>query len=225
MRHLAAPRLKGRLRTELLQDPVVVAFDPGVTTGWSVMKVHPDALSDPQVNILDNIDHWANGQIVGESIDVAVGSQYTKVHEARKLVAKFAGTGFLTDSSPESAAVHEMMEVVRQWPGCAVVMEDFIVRQFNQDRDFLAPVRIMAGMDYALWRMGSQAFRQQPSEAKGAVTDDRLKRWGFYKREGGANHARDADRHSITFLRKMKDPNKGSFRRHMAWPHIFKEEG
>lgn len=187
------------------------------------MKVHPDALVLPNVSILDNINHWAHGQVVGESVDVAVGSAYTSVHEHRKRIAKMAGNGWAIDTTPESAAVHELLEIVRQWPGCAVVMEDFIVRQFNQDRDFLAPVRIMAALDYALWKMNVQAFRQQPSEAKGAVTDARLKVWGYYSSEGGLNHARDADRHAITFLRKLKDPNKGAFRRAMAWPHIYKE--
>jgi hypothetical protein len=187
------------------------------------MQVHPDALVDPKVSILENITHWSHGQIVGESVDVAVGSANPKVHQRREQIARMAGNGWAIDSSPESAAVQEMLEVVKMWPGCAVGMEDFIVRQFNQDRDFLAPVRIMAAMDYALWKIGIQAFRQQPSEAKGAVTDQRLKLWGFYESAGGLNHARDADRHVLTFLRKMKDPNKGKFRRQMAWPHIYKE--
>lgn len=189
------------------------------------MKVHPEALADPTVSILDNISHWSHGQIVGESVDVAVGSADSKRHKKRMQIAKEAGNGWAIDTSPESAAVHEMLEIVRQWPGCAVGMEDFIIRQYNQDRDFLAPVRIMAGMDYALWKIGIQAFRQQPSEAKGAVTDQRLKAWGFYKAAGGENHARDADRHVLTFLRKTKDPGKGNFRRHIAWPHIYNESG
>lgn len=179
------------------------------------MKVHPDALSNPNVSILENIDHWSHGQIVGEAVDLA---DYTA---RQKRVGRSAGAGFAMDSSPESAAVQEMLDLVRQWPGCAVGMEDFIIRQFQTDRDFLAPVRIIAAMDYALWKMGTQAFRQQPSEAKAAVSDDRLRMWGFYEREGGMNHARDADRHNITFMRKMKDPNKGHARRKLAWPHIY----
>lgn len=187
------------------------------------MKVHPDALTLPNVSILDNVTHWAHGQIVGELVDVAVGQSDVTKLALRDRVGKAAGNGFAIDSSPECAAVQEMIELVKQWPGCAVVMEDFIVQQFNQDRDFLSPVRIMAGMDYALWKMGVQAFRQLPSE-KGTASDQRLKLWGFYESKGGMQHARDADRHALVFLRKLKDPNKGRFRREMAWPHIFKEQ-
>lgn len=44
----------------------VVAIDPGGTTGWSVMMVHPEALLDPDTSILENIEHFAQGQTIGD---------------------------------------------------------------------------------------------------------------------------------------------------------------
>lgn len=185
------------------------------------MQVHPDALSDPDISILDNIKHWAHGQIETELASDDIGSAHPRIHKARKLIHKTCGAGWAVDDSSEAYAVEQMLDVVRQWPGCAVGSEDFIVRQFNQGRDFLSPVRLKAALDYALWRMGIQQFRQQPSEAKSTVTDERLKAWGFYDAKGALRHARDADRHVITFLRKCKDPLKGAARRRLAWPHIY----
>lgn len=49
--------------------PTVVAFDPGGITGWAVMTVHPDALTDPDVPILDNVLHWEQGQVEGAEHD------------------------------------------------------------------------------------------------------------------------------------------------------------
>lgn len=225
MTHLVAPRAVRRNSEPLPGEPVVIAFDPGVTTGWSVMRVHPDALQLPNVSILENVLHWAHGQIVSDPVDFeAVGSPNPKRQKEMELISRAAGNGWVVDTSTESHAVHQMVDLVRQWPGAAVVIEDFIVRQFNSGRDFLAPVRLTAGLEYGLWKVGIQPFRQQPSEAKSAITDQRLKQWGFYSSRGGLNHARDADRHNLTFLRKCKDGQKGQTRRRLTWPHIYDKE-
>jgi hypothetical protein len=51
---------------------VVLAIDPGGTTGWAVIGVHPDAMSgDPDVGVIANIEFWAAGQFTGEENDQA----------------------------------------------------------------------------------------------------------------------------------------------------------
>lgn len=182
----------------------VIALDPGGTTGWSLFNVHPAALSDPTVSILDNIKLWQHGQIDCGSLKGNLG------------VSKHHGIS----TSGEAAGVSEIIGLIRAWPGAAVVIEDFIVRQFNQDRDFLAPVRITAAISQWMWQMRREYFVQQPSFAKTTVTDDRLKRWNLYARSGGMNHARDADRHAITFLRRCK---AGEEFRQAAFPHLYSE--
>lgn len=224
MNHLAVPRLGVvQPREELVTSPTVIALDPGGTTGWSVMQVHPDALSSPSIKILENVTHWAEGQVASESSDVKVESASSARWEARKRIIRMAGPQFAFDASSECNAVHELIALIDAWPGCVVIAEDFILRQLNMGRDLLAPVRIMAALDYLLWKRGMVMYRQQPAEAKTAVTDARLKMWGFYNSAGAQRHSRDATRHAITFLRKCKDMNLGAGRRALAWPHIYGE--
>lgn len=178
---------------ELPRYPTVIALDPGGTTGWSLMTVHPAALCDPSVSILSNIELWTHGQI-----------------ECNK--------GAADPRSIESAGCTEIISLLAAHPGAALVWENFVIRRFDQSWDFLSPVRIMSVLDHWCWRNRRSAFRQMPAEAKTTATDDRLKRWGLYSKDGGMNHARDADRHAITFLRKAKQ--KPSLRAE-AWPHLY----
>ena len=171
---------------ELCASPVIIALDPGGTTGWSILKVHPVALIDPEIPILSNIEAWRSGQFTGN----------------------------------ENQQAKDILEIVENWEGAAVVMESFILRKFSSDEDLLSPVRLLAKIEYGMWLLDRGFFKQQPSEAKGVATDDRLKSWGLYKSEGGMQHARDADRHGITFLRKCKA--KAGLRGY-AWPHLFGE--
>lgn len=163
-------------------DATVVWFDPGGVTGWSVFSVHPDALTNPEFRILDNISHWACGQFVG----------------------------------PEADQVDQMVDLARTWPGAAIGCEDFILRKVLRGRELLAPVRMNAAFSYAMKRglvadpkLGRQRLveieYQQASLAMTTMTDDRLKRLGFYERTVGKEHARDAVRHGITFLKRLKE--------------------
>lgn len=120
----------------------------------------------------------------------------------------------------ENQQAKDVLDMIEAWPGCAVVMEGFILRKFSSDEELLSPVRLIAKIEYGLWLKDMTYFPQQPSEAKSVATDDRLKSWGLYKSEGGMQHARDADRHGITFLRKCKA--KAGLRAY-AWPHLYAE--
>lgn len=165
---------------------VVVAYDPGGTTGWSVFAVHPDALSCVDVSVLENVEHWAHGQFSGG----------------------------------ENAQADEMVALALAWPDAALVVEDFILRTANRSRDVLSPVRLRAKFEYGLHlaRDPRRLYTQSASDAKSTCTDDRLKAWKFYEREGGLEHARDADRHALLFLRRAKER---SGLRAAAWVHLY----
>lgn len=55
----------------LSDSPTIVSIDPGGTTGWSVIAVHPEALCEPDISILNNIEHWGHGQITGDENEQA----------------------------------------------------------------------------------------------------------------------------------------------------------
>jgi hypothetical protein len=176
----------------------VISLDPGGTTGWSVFSVEPDSLVDNDISILKSITHWRSGQIVG----------------------------------PEWQQEDSILELLAAWPGAAVCTEQFIPRQANMGDEMYSPMRLNVLVKWAMRRgfdgvdeFGNpprQTFTQQPSMAMGTATDERLKAWGLYVREGGQEHARDATRHGITFLRRAKEKRNLRYR---AWPNLFDREG
>lgn len=199
---------------DLSDSPVVISFDPGVTTGWSVLQVHPQALADPEFKILPNIEHWSHGQI--DSRKFEDGKQ-------REI---FDGAGRLeyTDLAAEHVfaecqVVDQLLEIFDAFPGAVPLVEDFIPQRLDKSRDFLSPVRITNLMDYGLYQRGFQSFRQMSSEATGPVSNDRLRSWGLYLADG-LEHARDADRHSIMWMRKCSTKRR---LREACWPHLYGE--
>jgi hypothetical protein len=113
---------------------------------------------------------------------------------------------------PENDQVDELVELALAWPAADIVIEDFILRQFNMDRALLSPVRITAAFSWAMrgtgiaggkWKKGQERTfsLQQPSLAMSTVTDARLRSWGYWDGCPGP-HARDAVRHALTFARR-----------------------
>lgn len=184
----------------------VIAIDPGGTTGWSLISIHPEALVAPDANILDNVFVHQHGQVDCGSHRGNLG---TSLHP-----------GISTDG--EFSGIFDLAKFIHGWPCAAVVIEDFQLRQHRMDRELLSPVRVTSALGYSLWRKGRDYHVQQPADAKRVCSDDRLKEWQMYDPYGSLVHARDADRHAILFLRKAKA--KASFRA-KAWPHLYGERG
>lgn len=150
-------------------------FDSGSTTGWAVVSVWDVAMRDIRYRLLANVAGWSAGEFTGS--------------EER-----------ITDA---------MMELVDAWEGSvnSVGFEDFILRKFSMGRELLAPVRINARFEDRMYTNGKSGLLvppQQPSLAMSMVTDERLKLWGFYNPTIGKPHARDALRHALAYLRRMK---------------------
>src|SRR5688500_3498673 len=122
-------------------------------------------------------------------------------------------------TGPEEQQVKELIDVMRDIGDAPVIIEDFILRQFRQDRGLLSPVRVTAMLEFAIWERGWDAAhpirKQQASLAKSTVTDERLRDWGFW--EPGMPHARDALRHALTFLRRAKADRALA---RWAWPFL-----
>lgn len=110
----------------------------------------------------------------------------------------------------ETSQVDQMMGLVEAWSDAAIVgLEDFVLMKLG-GRELLSPVRIAAAFEdrmYCAGRRGQLASPQTASLAKGRVTDDRLKLWGLWPRVIGQDHARDAIRHNLTWLSRIKASN------------------
>jgi len=150
-------------------------FDPGVAVGWCVISVWSIALTDIRFRLLSNLVAWSAGE--------------------------YRGT--------EDQVVDQMFDLVEAWEGNlgSVGLEDFILRQFSMGRELLAPVRVTARFEdrmYVANKSGLLVPKQQPSLAMSMVTDERLKLWQLYNYTTGKPHARDALRHGLTYLRRMK---------------------
>jgi hypothetical protein len=175
----------------------VIAIDPGGTTGWSVMMVHPDALSEPDVAILGNLEHWSHGQFYGDE-----DSQAKQVME-------------LVECWPDAAVVMEDFILRRSSKDRDLLSP---VRMASKVEFGLKWWPGLGGI-----RRKMPVF-YQPTSVLAAIHDGRLREWGFYDEEGGMVHARDADRHALYFLRDCKNPKKGKELRLKAWPDLYEED-
>lgn len=62
----------------------------------------------------------------------------------------------------------------------------------------LPTVRLIGAIELLCHQHGLTLYWQTPSDAKGFITDDRLKTWKYYR--AGCPHAMDAVRHGLYFL-------------------------
>jgi hypothetical protein len=171
----------------------VLAFDPGGTTGWSVMCIKPRDLINPKKELTRRaLEHYAAGQIVGG----------------------------------ELIQVDQCVELIDIWPNAAVVSESFVQRIRNTGLETdpaYSPVRINFTLKWWLATEDRYLFKQSPSDAKKAWTDERLEAAKLDPEGGHANrHARDGVRHAALFLNRAS-AQKGL--RHRAWPQFFNKDG
>ena len=196
---------------------VVVAFDPGETTGWCALGVSPEALNDSNGDLRAALACIEYGQIDCRSQGEGAW---------RNTVAKHAGLNL----AGENDGVNRMLDIVARFGDRpAIVFEDFIPdpKKFDQARHTLSPVRLTSAFCFGLELQGwdlSQIFVQNRSLAKTTFTDTRLRNIGLYDQSSGP-HARDAVRHAFYFLRDTRgdrtNREKAAEKRHLAWPQFF----
>lgn len=193
---------------------IVVAFDPGGTTGWCALGVEPIALSSPLAELQQCIVLKEYGQI---DCGVRRGENGRVSHAV--------------NMGGECDGVYEMSKLVlSRFPKAAIVIEDFILdfRKADKSRDLLSPVRLTAAFSYEIWKQEpvigaglDRIFIQDRVNPKTTCTDERLRNWGLYDRHSG-DHARDAMRHAYYFLRQRRGTGlMETERRWFAWPHMY----
>lgn len=160
-------------------DPVLIAYDPGGVTGWALLQVAADALSDPECLIMQNVVHFACGQFIG--------TEFEQVDQMVALAEQWPGAGLVCEDF-----------VLRQFDkGREMLSPVRITSAFRYTMSH-AP-------SYVDGQVGRMVRVQQPALAMTTITDDRLKAMRYYERTAGAPHARDATRHVITFARRLKE--------------------
>lgn len=184
---LASPiLLRGRGRgwdeeciDEALWWPRVLWFDPGKVTGWCVVWFDPGVILDRSVPLQSGLLAWKAGFLAG----------------------------------PENVQARVMRQMVKVigGPGLCVGAESFVIRQMNMSHEFLSPVRLNARLEFLLddgvqEQDGEKRRRflhfQTPADAKSTLTDGRLRALRMYT--PGPEHARDATRHAVLHVRKMR---------------------
>lgn len=164
-----------------MQGPalVVVWADPGRETGWCVVRVPlKELLVRGQVGTTD-VTWWRSGQFAYDVTSVSVDSYLA-----------------LCRAVWEKADEDDVVVI-----GC----EGFSLEMQSRDHWLLEPVRFLAVLQDRLRASGVRVEVQMPGERK-VITDDRLMLWGLYK--PGAEHARDAQRHALVFLRQFASKPK-----------------
>ena len=164
---------------------VVCWFDPGITTGWAIVKVPIKVLRERgQVGSVPRMQVSTGQYRVGEA--GAPGTTSERVDRALDI----ARTCY------EEVADEEDVMVVGH--------EGFILRMLNSDPEMLEPVRWLAVWDD---RFRTKEFplpveRQDPS-LMSTVGDDRLRLWGLW--QPGREHGRAALKHALVYCRRFAD--------------------
>lgn len=167
-------------------DVFIVGVDPGVTTGVSVIGFcHSDGIPLPS-----EVDVWGSTQFSygnsGNFEDILADDDNIEQHI--------------------SCLVGDIAKHLAQFGNVIVSIEDFIIRKMNTSRDFLAPVRITAGIRQEIYKSRSIGFvSYTPADAKSICNDKRMDLWGYEIRTQKDRHSRDADRHAVLTLRRIKE--------------------
>lgn len=173
----------------------VFAVDPGETTGWAWACVAASEVARDyqcggmRLALRQGRVQW--GQVPLPGGDVPMWKQE---HAVATRLLEIAGKLEAHGSRLSGGKVPE----ISTW-----LIEDFILRERTKDRNLLSPVRLTTAFTTLIAESEhpcQELILQSASEAKSTATDERLKRWGFWAK--GEQHARDALRHLLTYMRE-----------------------
>jgi len=166
---------------DISESNSITAVDPGGCTGICTVWYSLERLSNPNIPLQQSLLAWQAASLHG-------GENEQTLAILRWFANRSAGPN-LSD----------------------IVIEDFILQSSLKDRELLSPVRIGHKVDYQLWRglkvasghrLSFEPYWQSANDAKRVMTDQRLKIMSMYT--PGPDHARDATRHAILWLRKHR---------------------
>lgn len=198
----AVPREVCRLEWEAPPEEQVlyiVGIDPGVTTGWCVLRIPYRALmvSGFRAVALNGIA-WRVGQWTGPA-----------PFQAEHCMALCRGVW--AEGEWRLGTDSDLF---------LVTIESFTLRVQSTDASLLAPVRVTEAIHTLSWRtLPAPVVQFTPSDALTVMPDSRLHALNMYT-PGREDHRRDATRHAILAARKMGEPGfRNTVLARMAWLH------
>jgi hypothetical protein len=180
--------------------PRITWLDCGTTTGLATIWFHP-------VRLLD-LTRASTKSILAWHVNHASGSENEQAREILRYVRGIVGT-----------------------EGCAVGMETFTVNSVKKQHEFLSSPRIASKVDFGLFigvrnefgqlrRLAAQW--QNPTDIDmSARGDQRLQDLQLWV--PGADHRRDALKHCLLHLGKMRNAGMGAFERLYGWTPEWEE--
>lgn len=173
----------------------ILGVDPGETTGWAVCKFEIKQTRRPlsEGDGISKLQVLAAGQLNGHDL-ISDGLDMT-----------MPGAG---NYSHHRAIVMALMQILAENKCNAIVIEDFVLRQFTtMDRAGIGPHGIINMLEVWLYDIMMPAGEwqgdvvyQTPSQAKGVMNDQRMKALQLW--QVGLPHATDAVRHCEVYRRK-----------------------
>lgn len=188
------------------QKLFVVAFDPGVSTGWCVMRVQLDALlrvglkgvalGHPDPDVFS----WRAGYFRGP-----------EPWQAELMMALCRGTWMHGEGVFDQGSSSDLF---------VAVMEKFQLRTLGEDETLLSPVRIPAAFRAISWRAPFPVIWSAIPDAMKTFTDHRLNMFNLWSGQAGevGEHQRDATRHAAMLVRKcIEAPWLAMLEARMPW--------
>jgi len=189
-------------------DPTVIWYDGGGTTGWVVISVHPDALTDPECRVTDNITHYAVGEFYG--------NEFMQVDQMVALYEMWPGSCVGVEHWVHYDSTHGRKDENLTSLARINAAFRYALHLRSWEREALArgrlsePIALLTEEGEPVRREVPNVQRQTASfMKKGGVSVEMLSVivWegrSLAKRCEGSEHKRDATRHALIFLKRLK---------------------
>jgi len=188
----------------LLRRLTIFAIDPGISTGWARGSLDLVEFRKIGGDVERLVESGAMSWEAGEDLALSGDPYRMDRHELyaaeRASAARLWG---LMEGGPGTGA--NLGDLAS--PADRLVIEDFTVYGGKANEVSaggavpLAPVRVGSMLAFAAELAVMDVTYQMASMAKTTVTNERLKRWGLWTK--GSEHARDATRHLVTYVRRL----------------------
>lgn len=197
-------------------DPTIVWYDGGGTTGWAVISVHPDALTDPECLVMSNITYFACGEFYG--------NEFMQVDQMIALAELWPGAvlgveHWVNYDSSAGRKDENLTSLVRINAAFRYGLHSrAVAREWNDRPRVIGQARVYgagAPLPDLLNEQGGPIKRESPKVYRQnahlgtGLKDVVLERsfWegrSLYILTAGSAHARDSTKHAVVFLRRLK---------------------